>query len=78
MTSAFSWQNFISLCPASFMADRWKTMETVRDFILAGSKITADCGYRHEIKSCLLLGRKAKTNPDSTLKSRDITRQSYV
>ena len=48
-------------------------METVRDFIFSGSKITADCGFSHEIKGCLLLGRKAMTNLDSILKSRDIT-----
>ena len=47
-------------------------METVRDFILGGSKIIADCDYSHEIKRCLLLGRKAMTNLDSILKSRDI------
>ena len=50
-----------------------KTMETVRDFILGGSKITADGDFSHEIKICLLLGRKAMTNLDSILKSRDIT-----
>ena len=50
-----------------------KTMETVTDFISLGSKITADGDYSHEIKRCLLLGRKAKTNLDSILKSRDIT-----
>ena len=49
------------------------TVETVSDFILGGSKITADGDYSHEIKRCLLLGRKAMTNPDSILKSRDIT-----
>ena len=48
-------------------------METVRDFILGGSKITADGDYSHEIKRCLLLGRKAMTNLNSILKSRDIT-----
>ena len=48
-------------------------METVRDFIFLGSKITADGDYSHEIKRCLLLGRKAMTNLDSILKSRDIT-----
>ena len=48
-------------------------METVRDFILGGSKITADGDCSHEIKRHLLLGRKAMTNLDSTLKSRDIT-----
>ena len=47
--------------------------ETVRDFILGGSKITADGDCSHEIKRHLLLGRKAMTNPDSVLKSRDIT-----
>ena len=48
-------------------------METVTDFILLGSKITADGDCSHEIKSHLLLGRKAMTNLDSILKSRDIT-----
>ena len=48
-------------------------METVRDFIFWGSKITADDDCSHEIKRCLLLGRKAMTNLDSILKSRDIT-----
>ena len=51
----------------------WETMETVTDFILLGSKLTADGDYSHEIKGCLLLGRKAMTNLDSILKSRDIT-----
>ena len=55
----------------------WKidgeTMQTVRDFILGGSKITADDDCSHEIKRCLCLGRKVITNPDSILKSRDIT-----
>ena len=50
-----------------------KTMETVRDFILGGSKITADGDCSHEIKRRLLLGRKVMTNQDSILKSRDIT-----
>ena len=50
-----------------------ETMETVTDFILGGSKITADADYSHEIKTCLLLGRKVMTNLDSILKSRDIT-----
>ena len=50
-----------------------ETMETVTDFILGGSKITADGDCSHEIKRCLLLGRKAMTNLDSLLKSRDIT-----
>ena len=50
-----------------------ETMETVRDFIFLGSKITADGDCRHEIKRHLLLGRKAMTNLDSVLKIRDIT-----
>ena len=50
-----------------------KTMETVIDFIFLGSKITADGNCSQEIQRCLLLGRKAKTNLDSILKSRDIT-----
>ena len=50
-----------------------ETMETVTDFILLGSKITADGDCSHEIKRCLTLGRKAMTNLDSELKSRDIT-----
>ena len=50
-----------------------ETMETVTDFILGGSKITADGDCSHEIKSHLLLGRKSMTNLDSVLKSRDIT-----
>ena len=55
-----------------------KTMETVRDFIFLGSKITADGDCSHEIKRCLLLGRKAMTNLDSRLKSRDITLPTKV
>ena len=50
-----------------------ETIETVRDFIFLGSKITADGNCSHEIKRHLLLGRKAMTNLDSKLKSRDIT-----
>ena len=49
-----------------------ETMETVREFILGGSKITADGNYSHEVKRRLFLGRKAMTNLDSILKSRDI------
>ena len=62
---------------ASGPISSWKTdgetMKTVRDFIFLGSKITADGDCSHEIKRCLLLGRKAVTNLDSILKSRDIT-----
>ena len=60
------------------MANRWETMETVRDFILEGSKITADDDCSREIKRCLLLGRKAMTNLDSILKSRDFTLPTKV
>ena len=49
-----------------------ETVETVADFILGGLKITADCDCSHEIKRCLLLGRKVMTNLDSILESRDI------
>ena len=55
-----------------------ETMETVTDFIFLGSKITADGDCSHEIKRRLLLGRKAVTNPDSILKSRDITLPTKV
>ena len=55
-----------------------KTSETVRDFIFLGSKITADGDGSHEIKRHLLLGRKAMTNLDSILKSRDITLPTKV
>ena len=59
------------------MADG-ETVETVADFILGASKITADGDYSHEIKRHLLLGRKALTNLDSILKSRDITLPTKV
>ena len=55
-----------------------ETMETVKDFIFLGSKITEDSDYSHEIKRRLLLGRKAMTNLDSILQSRDITLPSEV
>ena len=60
------------------MENRWETVETVTDFILGGSRITADGDCSHEIKRCLLLGRKAMTNLDSILKSRDITLPTKV
>ena len=56
----------------------WETVETVRGFIFLGSKITSDGDYSHEIKRCLLFGRKAMTNLDSILKSRDITLPTKV
>ena len=55
-----------------------ETMETVADFILGGSKITVDCDCSHEIKKCLLLGRKVMTILASILKSRDITLPTKV
>ena len=55
-----------------------ETMETVKDFILLGSTITADSDCSHEMKGCLLLGRKAMTNLDSILKSRDTTLPTKV
>ena len=55
-----------------------ETMETVKDFIFFGSKVTADGDCSHEIKRCLFLGRKAMTKLDSTLKSRDITLPTNV
>ena len=55
-----------------------ETVETVADFLLRGSKMTADGDYSHEIKRCLLLGRKVMTSLDSMLKSRDITLPTKV
>ena len=55
-----------------------ETMQAVTDFIFLGSKITADADCSHEIKRCLLLGRKSMTNLDSILKSRDITLPTKV
>ena len=60
------------------MANRWGINETVADFILGGSKITANGDCSHEIKRHLLLGRKAMTNIDSILKNRDITLPTKV
>ena len=56
----------------------WETMKTVADFIFWGSKITGDGDCSHEIKRCLLLGRKVMTNLDSILKSRDVTLPTKV
>ena len=55
------------------MANRWRKVETVTDFILGGSKIIADGDWSHEIKRYLVLGRKAMINIESILKSKDIT-----
>ena len=72
------WQQLASGPITSWQIDG-ETMETVRDFILGGSKITADGGdCSHEIKRCLLLGRKAITNLESILKSRDVTLPAKV
>ena len=60
------------------MRNDGETVETVSDFILGGSKITADGDCSHEIKRHLLLGRKVRTNLDSILKSRDITLSTKV
>ena len=60
------------------MANSRESMETVTDFIFLGSKITADGERSHEIKRCLLLGRKVMTNIDSISKSRDITLPTKV
>ena len=61
-----------------FMANRWENSGSVTDFILGGSKITADGDCSHEIKRRLLLGRKVMTNLDSILKGRDITLPTKV
>ena len=60
-------------CPITSWQTDGETMESVTDFIFLGSEITADGDCSHEIKRCLLLERKAMTNLDSILKSRDIT-----
>ena len=60
------------------MGNNAETVETGSDIIFGGSKITADGDCSHEIKRCLLLGRKAMTNPDNILKSRNITLPTKV
>ena len=60
------------------MGNRWETVETVSDFIVLGSKITAEDNYSHKIKRRLLLERKTMTNLDSIFKSRDITLPTKV
>ena len=69
---------FMASCPITSWQIDGETMETVADFILGDSKITADRDCSHEIKRHLLLGRKVMTNLDSTLKSRDITLPTKV
>ena len=70
--------NIMASGPTTSMQIDGETMETVRDFLFLGSKITADGGCSHEIKRHLLLGRKAMTKLDSILKSRDITLPTKV
>ena len=65
-------------CPITHGKQMGKKMEAVTDFILGGSKITADGDFSHEIKRCLLLGRKVMINLESILKSRDITLPTKV
>ena len=65
-------------CPITSWQIDGETMETETDFIFLGSKITADGDCSHEIKRCLLLGRKVMTNLDNVLKSRDITLPAKV
>ena len=69
---------FMASSPITSWQTDGETMETVTDFIFLGAKITADGDCSHEIKRCLLLGRKAMTNLDSILKSRHITEPTKV
>ena len=64
--------------PITSQQTNGKIMETVADFIFSGAKITAEDDCRHEIKRCLFLGRKAITNLDSVLKSKDVTLPTKV
>ena len=68
----------MSSCPITSWQIDGETVETVADFIFLGSKITADGDCSHEIKRCLLLGRKVMTNLDSILKGRDVTLSTNV
>ena len=64
--------------PIIFRAIDWQTIETMKDFIFLGSRITEECDCSHEIKRCLLFGRKTMTNLDNMLKSRHITLPTKV
>ena len=81
-SSILAWENPMDQKPGRLPSVGWQivgeTMETVTDFILGGSKITADGDCSHEIKTCLLLGRKTMTTLDSILKSIDITLPTKV
>ena len=68
----------IAYGPITSLQNDWETVETVADFIFGGSNITADGDCSHEIKRCLLLGRKVMTNLGSIFKSRDITLPTKV
>ena len=68
----------IAYGPITSLQNDWETVETVADFIFGGSNITADGDCSHEIKRCLLLGRKVMSNLDSIFKSRDITLPTKV
>ena len=71
-------KKIMASCPITSWEIDGETVETVSDFIFLGSQITADGDCSHEIKRCLLLGRKVMTNLDSTFKSRDITLPTKV
>ena len=73
-----SWNKIMASSPITSWQIDGETVETVADLIFLGSKITADGDYSHEIKRCLLLGKKVMTNLDSILKSRDITLSTKV
>ena len=68
----------MAFCPITSWQIDGETMETGTDFIFLGSKITTDDDFSHEIKRCLLLERKAMTNLDSVLESRDITLMVFL
>ena len=70
--------NIVGSSPTASWQIEGEKVEIVTEFIFLGSKITVDGDYRHEIKRCLFLGRKAMTNLDSVLKSRDITLPAKV
>ena len=78
LNSPFRKQRSWASCPITSWQIDGETVETVSDFIFWGSKITRDGDCRHEIKRCLLLGKKVMTNLDSILKSRDITLPTKV
>ena len=78
LSSTFKKLRIWHLVPSLHNKEMWEKMETVTDFVSLGSKITVDGDCSHEIKRCLLLWRKAMTNLDSVLKTRDITLPTQV